>query len=65
MERNPEHKDLAEMEEYDSLYGTDHYITKWDRIESEPADVYVGKNDLWLQYEYPFDDLGEDYPRGV
>jgi hypothetical protein len=55
----------SENQEYDSLHGTDHYLTKWDKVEADPGDVYVGKNDEWLQYEYPYNDLGEEYPRGV
>lgn len=53
--------------EYESMHGTDKYITTWDRIFSEPSDVYADKGEEWFeQAEPPYEaDLGEDYPRGV
>lgn len=69
------------MGEYDSMYGTDKYITKWDRLSSEPSDVYADMSDDWflqgrtrrnpelreiVDSEFLADpDLGENYPRGV
>jgi hypothetical protein len=52
-------------DEYDSIHGTDHYIMTWDKLFTEPGDVYVGRNDEWLADRFQVDDLGEDYPRGV
>ena len=56
-----------DVAEYDSLYGTDKYITTWDRLFTEPRDVYVmDPAEEWMvQTEYFGEDLGEDYPRGV
>lgn len=68
------------IEEYDSLYGTDHYITKWDRISADPSDAFADRGEEWfeqdqsrrrssyqaMEHEFFGDQgLGDDYPRGV
>jgi len=49
---------------YDSMHGTDHYIMTWDRLFTEPGDVYAHGNDEWAQWEnLTYEDPGDDYPR--
>ncbi len=45
-------KDTDQISCYE-LYSTDKYKPTWDRIFSEPGDVYVGGGGEWLEYDKP------------
>lgn len=53
-----------DVEKYESMHGTNDYITSWDAMFAEPSDVYANGVDMDIFSSGAFD-TGEEYPRGV